>query len=215
MSVTRFVFTVLGLVAIVVPARASLTFQSSQTSFTTDADSAGLTVSSEFTFTGGTFSSFDGVSDAEYTVQGVEFVLFNSSGSTAENWGSQSGGTLDVPNGLNDAIEVIFPSNVYGFGFNFTTSSGLETVCVDPTTAFSNCDSGGTAAPGFIGTLSTTPSLAQITNLWIHPLASGSTDLSNFELATQSEASTPEATTTLLLGSGLILLALVRRRRIS
>jgi len=209
MRITRILLPILGLVAAVVPARASLTFESSQTSFAMEAGNDGLSLSSLITF--------GSVSGDEYIdpTTGVEFFAFNSGGSTSESFLTTSSGELETTPGLGDSIEVVFPSTVIGFAFNLTTASGNETLCVDLSPAtFSTCANGGTPAPGFAGVINESP-LATLPTLWLHPLAGGSaaTDVISFEVAIQSDdMSAPDVATFLSLGSGLILVACVRRR---
>jgi hypothetical protein len=217
MTAARSVFTILGFVCAMVPARASLTFQTTSTTFTTDADNDGLTVSSA--------NDFGSVSGATYTdmTTGVEFLAFSGNGSTAETFLTTSG-ELETANGSADSIEVMFPTGVYGFAINFTTpsNSGLN-LCVDPNTTFSNCDSGGTFVTqngsAFIGTINDNPTPAQqVTTLWLHNEGGSNAgiDITSYEIATEESmggGEAPECTTLTSLGTGLIGLAALRRRK--
>jgi hypothetical protein len=215
---------VLGLGAMAGMARASVTYQASQSSFASQATTGdGLTLSSLITFTGG-LTEVGGVANDAYLdpTTGVEFLAFNGSGSGHVAFASASGGILNTVSGLGDAIEVVFPSGIdYGFAFNFTTTSSFETVCVDTSPAtFGNCASNGTTITsgnsGFIGALNDNPTLAPLVSLWIHPQSGApDTDLQSFEIGTQADAppAVPETRTMLLIGSGLILIHQLRRRQ--
>ncbi len=225
MSIQKLCFFTLGLALAASPALATISYQSSQAAFASKAVTTdSLFVSSLTTFTG--ILATDGVvSGDEYVdaTTGIEFIAFNGSGSSQVAFSSVSGGVLNTTVGAGNAIEVVFPSSTdYGFAFNFTTASGTGvTVCVDlsPGT-FSNCALGGTFVSqngtGFIGGINDGGSLAPLTTLWIHPQngASGATDLQSFEVATQGSA-TPETSTMLLIGSGLVAISAlsINRRR--
>jgi hypothetical protein len=209
----------LGLLTLAPSARASLTYQSSQATFTNQATvTDALTVSSLITFTG-SFSEFGTVNNDEYIdpLTGVEFIAFNASGTTNKAFASVSGGVLNTAASQGDSIEVILPAGTYGLAFDFTTvfPSG-ETLCAD--VVVSSCASGGTFvtqnASGFIGGLNDNPTPAPVTAIWLHPINSAGTDLIDFEIATQGSQSdtAPDPATMLTLGSGLVLLALLRRR---
>jgi hypothetical protein len=214
MNMTRLTIFILGLTAAVVPARASVSYQSSQTTFTTQATvTDNLTVSSLTTFTG-VLSQFGSVANDEYIdpTTGVEFIAFNNSGTANKAFSSVSGGILSTAADQGDDIEIILPAGVYGFAFNFTTTfpSG-DNVCVDVTV--NGCSGGPYFSPesgtAFAGALSDG---AALTTIWIHPTTEQDTDLQSFEIATQGDAEAPEVATMLMLGSGLIFIALLRRR---
>lgn len=220
MTRPRFTIFILGLAAAMVPARASLTYQASQTSFSNQATvTDGLTLTSLITFTG-TLSEVSGVANDEYVdpTTGVEFLAFSSNGTTHKAFASVSGGDLNLPASSGDSIEVILPVTTYGFAANFTTTfSPYESLCMDVSTStFNTCASGGTVTlantSGFVGTLDDNPTPSPFTTIWLHPQSSGSagTDLQSFELGTQDPA--PDPATMLTLGAGLIFLALLRRR---
>jgi hypothetical protein len=216
----KFGILILGLGVIAGSARASITYSTTQANFNNKATTNdGLTVSSPITFTGAlTELGGSGVADDEYIdpTTGVEFLAFNSSGSSNVAFASVTSGVLNTQAGLGSSIEVIFPTGVdYGFAFNFTTAwSGGENLCIDPNTTFNSCASGGTyiasGGSGFIGAINDNPTPAPLTSVWLALSASGSagTDLQNFEVA-----GVPEGSTNLLIGSGLIGIYLLHRRR--
>ena len=213
MTITRLMIFILGLTA----ATFRLTYYSSQSTFENQATVTDvLTVSSLITFTG-TLSEFGSVLNDEYIdpLTGVEFIAFDSTGTTNKAF-TVSGGDLNTPSG--DSIEVILPAGTYGIGAYFTTTaSNGETVCMDPTpSVFSSCSSGGTfianGGSGYVGTLNDNPTPAPMTTIWLNQLTSSNIDLTSFEIATQGESQAPDPATWLTLGSGLILVAALRRR---
>jgi hypothetical protein len=221
-----FTIFILGLAAAVVPACASLTYQASQTSFSNQATvTDGLTLTSLITFTGTLTELPSTTANDEYIdpTTGVEFLAFNSTGTTHKAFASVSGGDLNLPASSGDSIEVILPTGTYGFAANFTTTfSPYESLCMDVSTStFSTCASGGTVTfantSGFVGTLDDNPTPATFTTIWLHPQSSGSagTDLQSFEIAelpADPSSGAPDPATMLTLGAGLIFLALLRRR---
>jgi hypothetical protein len=226
--VGRYGVFMLGLGMMAGSARATITYQTSLATFGTQASvTDGLTVSSPITFTGSLCSTApscaNGVIGDEYvdTTTGIEFLAFNGSGSSNVAFASVTGGVLNTTAGLGDSIEVIFPTSVdYGFAFNFTTAWSFETFCIDTTTAFSNCASGGTSISsgnsGFIGAINDNSTPAFMPTIWLALGTSGSagTDIQSFEVATQSaQSAVPEGPTNLLIGSGLSALYWLHRRR--
>jgi hypothetical protein len=228
MTTARLTTFILGVAALVTPARASLTYYCTNgcgnpaSDFATEATvTDGLVLTSLIDFTG-TLSQFGTVANDEYidSTTGVEFIAFNSNGTANETF-SVSGGQLNTVADNGDTIEIILPADTYGVAVNFTTTfpSG-ETLCMDPSTAtLSSCDSGGThiasGGSGFVGTLNDNPTPATMTTIWLNPLNDGSADtnLTSFEIATQaSESEAPDAATGLTLGTGLVLISLLHRR---
>lgn len=188
----------------------------------------GLTLSSLITFTAGNLTTTaGGPTNDEYLdpTTGIEFLAFDGSGTTNEAFASVASGVLNTVASSGDTIEVIFPTGVdYGFAFNFTTaySSGVD-FCVDTSPGtFGACSSGGTYigqnGAGFIGALNDYMAPpAPLTAVWLNPdpgfsIMAG-TDLQSFEVATQAGDDAPEGSTNLLIGSGLIGIYLLHRRR--
>ncbi len=215
MDFRRFGIVMLGLVSIAGSAKATISYQGSQVSFSGQAGTDGLAVSSLSTFSGAlTTDGF--VTGDEYldpTTQ-IEFLAFNGSGSAAQSF-NLSGGTLSVTNG--NTIEIVLPAGVdFGFAFNVTTpSSPFLNLCEDITVA--GCSGNAVVVPpasGFIGAISDIPTVTALTTIWLHP-ASGSPTitLQSFEVATLASSATPDGPTMLLIGGGLIVLHLLRRRR--
>jgi hypothetical protein len=216
MTATRLRIFILGFTAIAIPARASLSFEASQSTFTNQATTTdGLVVSSLFTFTG-SLTQFGSVANDEYidSTTGVEFIAFNGTGTANKAFAPISGGDLNTVANQGDAIEVILPAGTYGLAFNFTTAfSSGDNLCVD--TTVSGCSGGAFIAQngsGFVGTLNDNPTPDMLTTIWMHPTTSAGTNLQSFETATQTQDSAPDAGTMFTLGSGLILIALKLRR---
>jgi hypothetical protein len=214
----------LGLASIAIPARATISYQSTQGSFSFQAGTTdGLTVSPTlitFTGTGLTESTVGtgNVAGDEYldSATGVEFLAFTSNGMTPVAFASVTGGALETTPGAGDAIEVLLPSGTDGFAFNFTASS-FDNLCIDfSVSTFSTCANGGATAPSFSGLLNDGPP-STLPTLWIHPGSfSPGTDLQNFEVATESPV--PESSTMFMIGGGLVAmkaLGAIRRRRLS
>ena len=164
MTATRLRIFILGFTAIAIPAKASLSFEASQSTFTNQATTTdGLVVSSLFTFTG-SLTQFGSVANDEYIdlTTGVEFIAFNGTGTANKAFAPISGGDLNTVASQGDAIEVILPAGTYWLAFNFTTvfSSG-DNLCVD--TTVSGCSGGAFIAQngsGFVGTLNDNPTPA-------------------------------------------------------
>ena len=210
MDFRRFGIVMLGLVSIAGSANATISYQGSQASFNSKAATDGLAVSSLATFTGALTT--DGITaNDEYldaTTQ-IEFQAFNADGSNPQQF-TLTGGTLSVAAG--NTIKITFPVGVdFGFAFNFTTTSSFETVCEDVTLA--GCSGSAIIlqnASGFVGAINDVPTPAALTVLWLHQGNAVNT-LQSFDVATQS--ATPDGPTILLIGGGLIVLHLLRRRR--
>ena len=211
----------LGLASIAIPARATISYQTTQTAFYNEATTIdGLTVSpSLITFSGSNLTEVAGVANDEYLdpTTGIEFLAFNSFGTTHVAFAVTSG-VLTTPNS-GDVIEVIFPSGIDGFAFNFTTTYTYETLCIDSSTGtFGSCASGGTTvvppSSVFIGAINEGP-LTTLPSLWLHSQSgAANTDLQNFEVGAQAE--TPEVATMVLIGTGLVAIKFagsMRRRR--
>jgi hypothetical protein len=227
MTAFRLTIFISGLAALVTPAKASLTFQNSQTNWTNQVTTDTLTASSVITFTSADLLN-DGhtclnsqLCNDEYldSTDGVELLALNSGG-TGHDLFTLSGGTLKINNG--DAIEVIFLTDIAGFAFDFTTTkSSGDTACIDLSLPGSGCASGGTfvanGGSAFLGTINDNPTPAiDLPTIFIHSLSgSANTNLQDYETAFTAtvDSSAPDAGTMLTLGTGLILIALKRRRR--
>jgi hypothetical protein len=118
---------------------------------------------------------------------------------------------LQMATGTGSGIEILLPANTYAVAFNVTTLAGsgftnlwvaLGDHNVNGTNYNVSIGSGGSVQ--FFGITSTTP----LTELFIGPIGGGGRlQLNDFEIG-----ETPEVSTVTMMGSGLLLLALLRRR---
>ncbi len=200
-------------VLLVAPAEATTSFyqgSSGETAFTTAI--GGLTLLDPSL----TFSASDlapgGLYDASGT--GIDFLGFN-------NYSINTPTDLLVVSGkltatqASEVVTVAFPAaSIYAFGMYLTDTSGAGLWCIDLT--HGTCDYGvANSSPSdvqFFGIVSDTPITAP---LYIRPSAFSPTlVLTKFEAFTKASitSSVPEARTMLLVGLGLVILPLARRR---
>ncbi len=177
----------------------------------TASGSAGLTFSmSPATFAGGNLVS--GV----YT-DPTGTVLTDYNGANIDTLMSISGTSLlQGLGGTGTGIEIVLPANTYAFAMQITTPAGSG--FTNPWIAVGNHNVAGTdyniIIPSggnvqFFGIISDTP----LTQLFVGPLSGGSRlQINDFELGESSP--TPEASSATLIGGGLLLFGILRRRRI-
>ena len=223
----RLLVFILGLVAAIAPARASLSWNIGNNSNSTlnNAISSWDTASGfdylleDTTFTGtlgGTPSTYtDALSDALFG----GFKLSGGANGATDNLAisgtalqqTTSGGIIEISD---------FPTSVYAFGAEFALTSYLpgSGFCFEVNQSSynqsSNCDntfailSSGDVA--FVGVVSSVP----ITSIWVGPSANQTEtiQINNFDIPGQDD-SAPEGSTMVLLGSGLILLGAIRFRK--
>jgi hypothetical protein len=167
-----------------------------------------------------------GTPELEYTdvATGVEFLGFNKSGLTTGSTNCLTvSGTLSASNngsgaGCNTAsgevIEIILPANIVGIELNI---SGAGTYCVDPAATFGalDCNNFPTVTSSsdveFVGLVSATP----LSTIWVGGFnqTSPTVAINTFEVFSNQSSVTPEGPTNLLIGSGLIALCWLHRRR--
>jgi len=219
MTIRRIAILVLALAALGIPAAAAIQYSyctsgcastgGDYSAWQTASGSAGLTFSmSPLTFapgglSGGVFSDTTGT------------VFTGYSNATTTNSLTLSGTALaQTASGTNSGIDVALPANTYAVAFMLATVSGFgsQQVVLNGRDVFSTNYSitvpNGTS-PQFFGILSDTP----ITSIFIGNLGNldGKVQINSFALG-QAEP-TPEGSSLLLIGSGLVLIAVVRRRR--
>ncbi len=226
MNLGKGMIFILGIAGMVVPARASLSFNigSSAGGSLNNAISSWDTasdlnyLSSDIDFTGSLSGSPETYTDP---TTGILFEDFSLSGSTNGTQQSivLSGTTLESTQ--DGIIELTDLGGVYYFAAEFQvqfTSSNLFCIGVNVSSfnQSGNCDETFAAESAsdtvFVGVSSTTP----ITNIWIGPGASftETLEMQNFDVpVSASDASAPDAPTLLLLGTGLLLLGAFRFRR--
>lgn len=219
----RLTILLLALTALTVPASATIQFSYCSSgcsstggdygSWATATGSAGLVFSgSPITFSAG------GLSSGVYT-DGTGTVFTGYSNATNTDNLTLSGTALaQTVNGGNSGIEITLPSGTYAFAMILTTVSGFGSPYVELNDRIVNnsnysmvVPSGGTQE--FFGILSDTA----ITSLFLGNIStdnlSGKVQIDSFELG--APAPTPEVSSLVSLGTGLVLVGfLLRRRRI-
>jgi len=175
------------------PGSAGLSFSMSPINF-----AAGVDVNGVFTDTSGaTFTGYNGASpDA----------LFISGTSLAQTIA-----------GTGTGIQIVLPANTFAIAFSITTVSGFGSPVVELNDRILNnanyqivIPNGSTTA--FFGIISD----VALTSLFVgNNGAGGAVKLGDFELGQgAAEAETPELSSLALLGTGLLLFGLIRRRRV-
>jgi hypothetical protein len=168
---------------------------------------------------------------AGLTLDGIDFVGYSNANTPTydlkvdnfpPNW--SSGAFLDGPGfstfANNSEIVATLPANIYSVGANLMTLGDLFSgnpsviynilLSTGPTVYTASTVPGYTSSVTFVGFVSTTP----ITSIAFIPQSTNRTALDNVDIGQGSSASpTPEAGTSLLCGSGLILMVRFLRRR--
>jgi hypothetical protein len=204
-----------------------------QSSFT--AATSGVTT---VTFTGpGTNSSVSYSNSTGYVSNGADFIGYdNASGPSGydlkntdnlPDWGS--GAYLDGPGSFgssnNAGITVFLPTNTFAVGTNFMSpghdqgtgqpdseAQNFQVLLSTGPTVYTITSLAGFTNMAFVGFTSDTA----ITSITFSPQSGNRTDLDNFQfgqVAGSSGSATPETTTALLCGGGLILMGQLLRRR--
>jgi hypothetical protein len=221
-SIPKLTILILALAGLAVPASATITYTSCSTgcssstgtyaAWQTASGSAGLT----FSMTPATFAPGNLTSGVYTDPTGT--VLTGYNGASIDTLMSVSGSSLlQSVSGLGSGIQIQLPANTYALAFDVTTISGsgfttfaeeLGDHNVFSTNYNTNVPSGGSVQ--FFGIISSTP----ITELFVGPFSSGGRlQINDFELGEFSPgASTPELPSVALIGGGLVLFGLLRRR---
>jgi hypothetical protein len=197
-------------ILLVVPAEATTSYyqgSSGETAF--NAAVAGLTLLNPTL----TFSASDlgpgGLFNANGT--GINFLGFDDFGSNNPKDYTVNAGKLTATLPA-EVTKITFPvGGVYAFGFHITVTSGFGNWCIDLTTSgcsynIVNSSSSDKEFFGFVGNAPVTAPL------YIHPVSGGPVIVfTDFEAYSQ-DSSVPEAHTMLLVGLGLVILPLARRK---
>jgi hypothetical protein len=172
-------------------------------------------VNADLTFTNMTFETFSGSFNTAAglldAVTNVQFAGFQSNGISYDLEilsPGFSGSRVLNQLGSNGTITVTLPANVRAFGVDLSSVGpfGL-TVAFNASSAFSHLATTGTGASGFFGVRTDAP----ITSLVFSTGVFSRGSLDNFEIGAQAE--TPEVATLLAIGTGLIAMRWMRRRR--
>jgi hypothetical protein len=218
-TIPRLTIFVLALAALAAPASATITYTSCTSGcgsttgtyaiFQTASGSAGLTTMSPATFASG------GLLNGVYT-DGTGTVLTGYNGASIDTLMSVFGSSLlQGVNGTGTGIEIQLPANTYAFAMNITTLSGFGSPVVELGDHNVNLANYGITIPSggsvqFFGIISDTP----LTELFVGPSggSSGRLQINDFEIGQATATATPEVSTVALIGSGLVLFGLLRRR---
>lgn len=218
MMIRYAVVSVLALAMMALPARATIQYSyctsgcastgGSYASWQAAPGSAGLTFSmSPLTF------APEGLSSGVFTdTTGTVFTGYSNA--TTTNSLTLNGSALaQTANGTNSGIDVALPENTYAVAFLLVTVSGFgsQQVVLNGRDVFSTNYSitvPNGSSPQFFGILSDTP----INSIFVGNLGNldGKVQINSFELG--QAAPTPEGSTLLLIGAGLVAIALLRRR---
>ncbi len=216
----RLTIFVLALTALTVPASATIQFSYCSSGCSSSGGSYGAwdtaTGSSGLVFSGSpiTFSGA-GLNSGIYTDgTGTVFTGYSNSSTTTTDSLTLNGATLaQTTNGHYSGIEITLPSNTYAFAMVLSTVSSFGDQAVELNDLLLNnanftvaVASGGTQ---FFGFLSDTP----ITSLFVGNTdnLSGKLQINSFELG--APAPTPEVSSLVSIGTGLILCGYLGRRR--
>jgi len=219
-TIPKFTFLAVLLAALAAPTYASIAYTSCSSgcssssgtynAWQSDPGSAGLT----FSMSPNTFAPGNLTSGVYLDPTGAIFTGY-SNASTLDTSMIVSGGALvQSVGGSGAGIEIILPANTYALAFSITTLSGFGSPLVelgDHIISNSNYQivipsPGGASNTQFFGIISTTP----LNQLFVGQIFGGRLQLNDFEIG--QESPTPELSSVALLGSGLLLLALLRHR---
>jgi hypothetical protein len=211
-----------ALAGLAVPAHATISYcntgcSSSNTgvtfsSFGTAASGLGDTMSSAITFVSGGLSG----SPAIYGDAGTGTTFAGYSNATTQNSLQILGTSLaQTINGANSGIQVTLPANTYAFAMFVSTVSSFGSPFVelgDRNVSNSNYSLviANSSTSVFFGIISDTP----LSSLFIGNLGNdGAVKINSFETGGPADTATPEVSTFLLIGSGLVLMRFLRRRQ--
>jgi len=179
---------------------------------TWNADRTGA--NADLTFTNLTFETFSGpynsaagLLDAITNVRFVGFQSDNVSYDLTVSGFGFSGSNVLTQSQSNGYINVVLPSNIRAFGVDLNSAGSLgATVAYNAAGGFSHL-AAAAGATGFFGVRTDAP----ITNLIFSTGVFTKISADNFEIGAQAE--TPEVATLLAIGTGLIAMRWMRRRR--
>ena len=232
--ICRWLYVAILVASFCISAGATVVQYSDQSSFTTA--TSGVTT---ITFAGPASNQVISYSNSSgYTNDGATFIGYdNASGPSGydlrnedvtPDWGS--GAYLDGPgffsSSANSGITVYLPSNTFAVGTNIMASgqnpgtgqpesdaANFQIVLSTGSTVYTATSIAGYSSMAFVGFTSD----SAITSITFNPQSTDHMDLANFQFGQTAGSSdpspTPEAGTSLLCGSGLVLLVRFLRRR--
>lgn len=213
--------SIMALAGLSAPARATITYCNSgcsnsnsgvtYTTFGTAAGGLGDAMSSPITFISGGLSG----SPAIYLDSGTGTTFAGYSNATTQNDLTVTGTALaQTINGANSGIQVTLPANTYAFAMFLSTVSGFGSPYVELNDRIVSNSNYSLVVPNssasvFFGIVSSTP----LTSLFLGNLGGtdGKVEIQSFEVG--GPAPTPEVSTFLLIGTGLVLMRFLRRRQ--
>ena len=171
------------------------------------------------TYQGATGVTSGGVEFIGYTSTGASWIqVIDTNFSSWYNFGSNDalGQDLDRPNSGSPlpSIQIVLPANVTAFGLDlFTVSPSALSYAITVAGTQFIVPTDALPTEAFWGVTSTTP-IASISLTLQGTVYNGSTTalLDNFQFGTSDLSQAPEAATFVLIGSGLIGIAILKRR---
>jgi hypothetical protein len=222
MTTRDVLMSIVALAGLAIPAQATITYSSCNsgcsnintgvtfTTFGTTATGLGDTMSSAITFVSGGLSG----TPAIYVDAGTGTTFAGYSNATTQNSLQILGTSLaQTINGANSGIQVTLPANTYAFAVFVSTVSSFGSPFVELGDRIVSNSNYSLVIPNnstsvFFGIISDTP----ISNLFIGNLGNdGAVKIQSFEIG--GPAPTPEVSTFLLIGTGLVLMRFLRRRQ--
>ena len=180
--------------------------------FGTAAGGLGYAMSSPITFVSAGLSG----TPAIYVDAGTGTIFAGYSNATTQNSLQVLGTSLaQTISGPNSGIQITLPANTYAFAMFVSTVSGFGNPLVELGDRNVSNSNYGLAIPNnstsvFFGIISSTP----LSNLFIGNLGNdGAVEIQSFETGGPADAATPEVSTFLLIGSGLVVMRFLRRRQ--
>ena len=224
MTTRDVLMSIVALAGFAIPARATIAFvycndtshctsNSGMTfsTFGTAAGGLGYAMSSPITFVSAGLSG----TPAIYVDAGTGTIFAGYSNATTQNSVQIFGSTslAQTINGPNSGIQITLPANTYTFAMFVSTVSSFGNPLVELGDRNVSNSNYGLAIPNnstsvFFGIISSTP----LSSLFIGNLGNdGPVEINSFEVG--GPAGTPEVSTFLLIGSGLVVMRFLRRRQ--
>ncbi len=217
-AMPKWTFLVPLLAALAAPVHASISYTSCTSGCTATSGSYAIwqsaTGSAGLTFSPLpiTFTASDLSSGVYNDPTGTVFTGYNGPSAIDTNMFVSSSALVQSVGGGGSGFEIVLPANTYAVAFSITTVSGVGPSSVELGDHNLNLANYGVVIPSggsvqFFSIISTTP----LGELFVGEQGiGGHLQLNDFEIG--QESPTPELSSVRLLGSGLLLLGLLRRR---